>query len=134
MSKKTIQKVKAALTTLFTAKKTSKQDSSNEQFYNEKVLNTPFRVVGEKGKGYRLIFGTEAIGELRPTPEQAMLELETDTWNIIARVAGVVYIHQRKDEIERTREYVQKAQENQKEAQRQGKLLKQMEQAKKEKN
>lgn len=124
---KTIQKLKAALTTLFTAKKTSKPNYSNEQFYSEKVENTPFRVVGEKGKGYRLIFGTEAIGELKQTPEEAMLELEMDTWNIIARVAGVVYIHQRKDEIERTREYVEKAKATHDEGQRQGEKLKALE-------
>ena len=57
--------------------------TSEEQFRNEQIPNTPYRLIGNKSKGYVLAIGTYIITQPKPTPDEAEDELNSNTWNII---------------------------------------------------
>lgn len=55
------------------------------------VPGTPFRVTGHPAKGYWITIGPYRITEMKPTKSEAVKDLETEKWNIIARLVQITH-------------------------------------------
>lgn len=94
-SKKTHQELTE--NTLSNGEKTHNNDSSEQVELNEEIPYTPFRVVGNKEKGYFIALGLHRLTEYQKTQEQAIQLLDNNMWLIIANM--MVTIIQQNEEL-----------------------------------
>lgn len=74
------------------------KESSSELIHKEPIENTPLWVIGNKETGYFLSIHNYRITEIYNTIDEAKDRLKIESWNIIARLTGIIIELQKKFE------------------------------------
>lgn len=68
------------------------EEASEKQLIEQhEITGTPFKITGNKTKGYWLTMGPYRLTEVKHTKLEVIEELEDNKWNIIARCIQVTH-------------------------------------------
>lgn len=83
--------LKALLSILGFIRKTRNLEySDDEQITNKEILNTPFRVVGSKDKGYFVALGMYKLSENKKTAKEAVKVVNNKNWEFLIPFIGAL--------------------------------------------
>lgn len=90
MSYSTGTKQRDILNTQNSAEETPNSNSIKQLNEREKMEHAPFWIIGNEEEGYMGTLGKYQITERFPNKESVQQHFETEMWNMIIKIAGIV--------------------------------------------